>query len=315
MRSDEGIILLKHGSLNIHIAPKDCVVRGKPVSEGQVVIPRRNAKAPNTYATIYEALRSRLVILAQYGERQFAGVPDERAELARLRRAIDDLHVGIAAGAGAASVAAAFADIAAALTRKSNANKAQARTKASSGPVMAGERLNRGATRARATAVSARIARRQQEVDDIVPWMCAMEAALAAELRRCLSVLGGVERGIAIMLESHEFFVTGGTSVNQRRGLRARLGIMMSELATLRIAPFHRWRNALVDDLLLNAELAIDAGDAETAGDLLGKAGVLIRKAREQKLIEDRILSLSLSARPDAAEKERLKTASAACVP
>ncbi|HTM68395.1 MAG TPA: hypothetical protein VL426_03790 [Candidatus Binatia bacterium] len=283
MTQEQGPGLVRLGSQKVFIAT--CAACEGRAGAGAVVIPRRDAR-PNVYATVYEALRSRMEIMRRYGVRG-RGV----SELERLASVRDDLretHVSLLAGeTGRAD--GSFASAAEELKRKRNVHKAEARKKAEAGVVRhPTSTVNRGATRARLTAIDRRLALREDEVRSIAPWIGAMETALLLEVRRCESIVRDLDRA-ATAMRSHELVRKGETSERQRRAIAARLRVLAEPLATLAVEPFLSVRNALCAPVLravVSAENGTGDEFAAAVGDIVRLTGASVaRSAIESTLV------------------------------
>jgi hypothetical protein len=282
--------LTRLGSLKLFIV----LDKSGDVPRGAVLIPRRNVSSPSVYPTIYDALRSRTIMLRRYGQRPADG-NSELGDLENLREELGEVQVGLAEGAGARKTSKAFKGLTEKFGRVRDPFKVQAREKAAAGTVKKDGRINRGATRARATAVDVRLAKREQRIRDIAPWIGAMEQALSAEVDRCLYALDAADRVISVMLHGHAFFLGGKTSRNQLKGIEARLMILFDELSSFRTAPFC----AFGDEITVRLSEAM--GDVEEAMSAAACAKLttvrrVIVRARVQKEIEDAIVALSLAA-------------------
>jgi len=276
--------LIRLGSMKVFIAA-ETACEGRAAA-GAIVIPRRGTAKPGVYATIYEALRSRMEIMRRYGARPTDGSELER--LAAVRGDLRETHVSLLAGdpSGADGSFAAAADE---LKRKRNPHKVEARKKAEAGVVRhATSTVNRGATRARLTAIDRRLSLREDEVRSIAPWIGAMETALLLEVRRSENVIRDLDRAASAM-RLHELVRKGTTSDRQRKAIAARLRLLAEPLATLIAAPFLSVRNALGAPVL-RAVVSAEHGTGDEFGgavrDIVGITGAsAARSAIEATLV------------------------------
>lgn len=275
MTAKEATGLIRLGRLNVFVA-----TAASGSDEGSVVIPRRGSAKPCVYATLYEALRSRMEIMRRYG----AARPTEGSELgglAALRGGLRETHVALASGDDGGADAT-LASTAGALARKRNPFKKEARAKAEAGVVRrSATAVNRGATRARLSAIDRRLASREDEVRSIAPWIGAMEMALLLEVRRCEDVVRDLDRAAAAMAR-HELALKGDTSPRQRKAIAARLRLLAEPLSTLAARPFLGTRHALAAPVL-RAVVAADNGTgdefAEAVRDLLVVTGASVARS------------------------------------
>lgn len=307
----QGRHLKRLGGVKVYVVTEDAPAdTGLPA--GSVVIPRGNASKPFVYQTIYDALRSRIEILVRYGAHEREGAGAELAALDDMRRLLIDTHVCLA-GDDAAAAAGALEKLEASLRRKTNRFKKEAHEKASKGvvrTVKAG--VNRGATRARATAIDDRLVARQEEVRSIAPWIGAMETALMLELRRSLRIVADLDRASQALLH-HPLFRNGATSLQQKEAIAARLFLVRRDVDTLLAAPFLSLRRA-VDEPTLEAIGAVRAGDGLALKDrlvsLAGAAGRAIARHRIEGVVAFVALAIigarDIDAVPRAVEKARV---------
>src|SRR5688572_19871910 len=255
--------LIRLGSMKVFIATGEAC-EGRPAA-GAVVIPRRGAVKPTVYATVYEALRSRMEIMRRYGARDSDGSELER--LAAVRGDLRETHVSLLSG-DADGAGRSFATAADELKRKRNVHKVEARKKAEAGVVRhPTSTVNRGATRARLSAIDRRLSLREDEVRSIAPWIGAMETALLLEVRRCEGIIRDLDRTAAAM-RSHELVRKGTTSDRQRKAIAGRLRLMTEPLATLAVEPFLSVRNALGAPVL-RAVVSAETGTGDEFGEAM----------------------------------------------
>ena len=261
--SSDGPRLARLGSLKLFVTT--AASNDAETPEGVIVIPRRDAARPNVYATIYDALRSRMEIMRRYGVRSGDGSELER--LSALRGDLAETDITLRAGA-ADGVDETFSSAAEALKRKRNIHKKQAAEKARAGAVRhATQTVNRGATRARLTAIDRRIALREDEVRSIAPWIGAMETALLLEVRRSETIVRDLDR-TAQAMSRHELVRKGRTSDRQRKAVAARLRHMGEPLATLVAEPFLSVRRSLTEPML-RATVAAERGTSQEFADAI----------------------------------------------
>ena len=208
------------------------------------------------HTDLFEAHRSRLEIMFRYGIRQNGKM--RGGELDALATARDHVRAaretlgnpGVRDSAAERRAAGSFTDISFWLKRGLNPAKVSAREKSRLGVVRtSGGRLNRGATRARLTAVDERLSLREDEVRSIVPWMAAMESALRLELQRSIRLAAETERRAAAILNSHPAFSGGRFTANQRQALAAVLEEAARSASTLLAAPFRTFGSEAARDL------------------------------------------------------------------
>jgi len=289
--------LKRLGSLKIYFVLEDRVdEKGDGVKSGSIVIFRRNASRPSVYETIYDAWRSRLEIVARYGP---DGRPSgEIAELAesreRLRAADFDLREDDGGAAGG-RLTRRIGRVALDLKRKSNPLKSEARRKAQAGPVRTSRnrKVNRMATRSRVAAIDDRLARREEEVYSILPWMRAMEMALHLEADRSLGIIERLSRDAA-MVFGHEFFRTGRTTANQLKGIAARLRMMGGGLRSFEAAPFRK-AGRYLEQCLDKAIGRVERGSQRWAYYWLDQILTVCDRLRLQRSVEELIASVTLA--------------------
>jgi len=252
----EGLKLKRLGSLKVFVA-----IEGHEdgIAAGSVLIARRNARAPNVYMNLYDALRSRLEIILRYGLRRESG--GEMADLDEARARVGEARAlleGRAPGKRLQGQAVrSLADVVFYLERKVNPAKASAREKAQAGLVRSPSgRVNMGATHARLTAIDERLSLRQEEVSSILPYMVAMETALFLELKRSLEIVQRVSREIGCLLKAHNLFRTGESPLSQRTIIAGRLRQLRGHVETLIAEPFLGFRLEIRDKLVAAAEAA-----------------------------------------------------------
>lgn len=274
MAAREASGLVRLGKLNVYIAAAES---GDP---GAVLIPKRGAAKPVAYASLYEALRSRMEIMRRYGAlRRTEG--SELDGLSALRGGLRETHVALASGDDGGADGT-FAATAGALGRKRNVFKKEARVKAEAGVVRHPPGgVNRGATRARLSAIDRRLSLREDEVRSIAPWIGAMETALLIEIRRCEGIVRDLDRCAGAM-SGHELVRKGDTSPRQRKAIAARLSLTAEPLATLVGKPFIGVREALAAPVL-RAVVSADNGTgeefAEAVRELLAVTGSSIARS------------------------------------
>lgn len=253
---------------------------------GAIVIPRRGAARPNVYATLYEALRSRMTIMRRYGARngRRGAAPAELDALASLRDTLGDAHVALAVG-DVDGAPEALDGAAAALKGSRNAFKKDAKARAQAGVVRhSTSTVNRSATRARLSAIDRRLSAREDEVRSIAPWIGAMETALLLELRRSEGVVHDIDRTVNA-IRRHELVRKGSTSDKQRAAIAARLRLLADPAATLFAAPFVQVRLGLAEPLM-RASVAAGSGSASELACALGACALITGKSRARAVIE-----------------------------
>ena len=262
---------------------------------GAIVIPRRGAARPNVYATLYEALRSRMTIMRRYGARSSRG-GSELESLATLRDSLGDVHVALAVG-DVAGAPGAFEAAATELKGSRNAFKKDAKARAQAGVVRhTTSTVNRSATRARVSAIDRRLSAREDEVRSIAPWIGAMETALLLELRRSEGVVHDIDRTVNA-IRKHELVRKGSTSDKQRAAIAARLRLLADPAVTLIAAPFVQVRLGLSEPLM-RASVAAGSGSASELACALGACALITGKSRARAIIESVLTLIAADAPP-----------------
>lgn len=285
------------GSLKVYVVLDD----SSGLASGGILIARRNAQTPNLYADLFEAHRSRLEILFRYGIRQngeLRGGELDSLATARehVRAARETLgNPGVRDSAAERQATGSFGDISFWLKRGLNPAKVSARDKAKAGVVRTEKgTLNRGATRARLTAVDDRLALREDEVRNIVPWMAAMETALRLELQRSLKIVDDTERRVAAILNAHPMFRERRFPVSQRQAVAVVLGELVDSVGTLVAAPFRAFGSDSVCQLQGAAKAAL-LGDPLGAQVRLQSVRDGSRRLQVRKQIEAFLLDVTVA--------------------
>ncbi len=258
------------------------------VELGEIVITRR-WRRHTMYDSIYSALRSRVEIALKYGVEKAGNDRSELRQLEQLKGFVTSAHVALGESASVARVQPLFAAIEGGLARKRNAHKKDAAARAASGAVTTSRgAVNRGATKARLTAIGRRLTLREHEASAIARRIGADGRALFRLLHGQLEIVRDIDRAVSALCV-HEFARRGTTTAKQRAAIASRIHFLEGEAAALKVAPFSRFTALLRGHLEIAAECA-ELGDSKVFCRRLDSVLQMTTQIFVHKRLEDAIM-------------------------